>query len=124
VHRLGAAGQSLADALGSLERDSSGVAAILDEAVQRMSVRKEIGRALTRAAAELSALAPDSRPQVTEIGPVARRFLDMLARSYTMVEERVVQDNVVRDFFPHVTDPPRTADTAPAAAPAVDDMLF
>jgi hypothetical protein len=124
VRRLGAAGQSLADALGSLERDSSGVATILDEAVQRMSVREEIGRALTRAAADLSALAPDSRSQGAEIGPVARRFLDMLARSHTMVEERVVHDTVVRDFFPHVADLPRTADTAPPPPAAVDDMLF
>ena len=126
VQRLGAAGESLAGALVALQRDSTGVASLLDEAAQRMSVREEIGQALTRAAADLAAFADASTSPAIEVSPEALRMLEMVARTYTMVEERVIQDKVVRQFFPNAADLPRIADTAlPAAsAQAVDEMLF
>jgi hypothetical protein len=65
VRRLGAGGESLANALAALQRDSSSVASLLDDAVQRMSVREEIGRALTRAEGDLAKLAGTASSQAT-----------------------------------------------------------
>jgi hypothetical protein len=92
LSRLGTAGESLADALGSLERDGQVVAKLLQETVARTSVHEEIGRMLRQAAAELTGLAPGLDHELANPPLRADRLIEEIAHSYTMERERSILD--------------------------------
>jgi hypothetical protein len=122
VSRLGSAGESLAAALATLERDSTLVAALLDDTVTGITSHREIGNALRQAAAELTRIVPKLDPGVAYPEAQADPIFERIARSYTMARERVIHQR-----HRHGTDaaPVTSLLVAPEAAPSsLDDFLF
>jgi hypothetical protein len=92
VSRLEAAGESLADALGTLAHDSVGVAGLLRDTVGRATDHEEPAQVLRQAASNLASAAENGDREDETATPEADRALALIMRSYTMERERVVHD--------------------------------
>ncbi|HWK47101.1 MAG TPA: chemotaxis protein [Stellaceae bacterium] len=120
---LSAVGQSLADALGTLEHDGDVVAGLLQETVARTNVHHEIGQVLRQAAADLTSVAPKPDYDLAN-APEADRLVELIARSYTMERERKILNRHApgRSHRNAAAAPPPRG---PAPAPAeLEDIFF
>jgi hypothetical protein len=125
VSRLGSAGESLASALATLERDSDVVAGLLENTVTQITSHREIGGALRQAAGDLARVVPQIDPTIAYPAAQADRIFELMARSYTMARERVVHDR-----HHHSPGGKSAAAAAPllkppaAAEASLDEFLF
>jgi hypothetical protein len=124
VGRLGAAGHDLADALGTLKRDSDAVTGLLAETVSRITVHEEIGAVLRQAAADLADALEGVDPVAGDTTPAEDRMLALIAASYTMAREREIHDQVIRGNTASASGFMPSSLGAPAAEGALDDILF
>jgi hypothetical protein len=113
-------GHTIDDTLSTLERDSDRVVLLLEETAANLVGNDGIGEALRQAVGYLEALAPSNAAPGPDLAPRAQQMLDMIARVYTMANERVVHDRILgrsgSATFPAVA--------AAAAKPDLEDMLF
>jgi hypothetical protein len=108
-------GQGLDLAMVDLVRDSHRVEALLVATVAKLEGQREIGQVLRDAAGKL---APSGSPDRAELPPHVEQMLQLIARGYTMANERVVHDRI----FGGSTLAAPTPRTAPAAE--LEDFLF
>ena len=119
VSRLRTAGQSLADALGSLARDTSEVGGLLRDTVERAQVHEELSHVLRQSAAELR-IAGDGDVSDSALDmPETDRLLALLMRCYTMDQERIVHDR-----HSHGRASAMVCKPAAAASDALEDVFF
>jgi len=121
--RLTTAGQTLATALATLERDGHAVAASLQETAAHTSTHEEIGRTLRSAAAELTRVTPGLDEEFAVASPQLDRLLEKIAASYTMKRERAILDRLAPGRSPRNDSAlPPLSGAAPAAD--LDDIFF
>jgi len=124
VSRLGAAGENLADALGTLAHDAMGVAGLLRDTVGRATDHEGPAQVLRRAASHLASAAGNSDREDDTATPETDHALELIMRSYTMERERLVHDrhsNRRTGAMAPVVQP----SAASAAAPAeFEDVFF
>ncbi|MDR3536785.1 MAG: chemotaxis protein [Acetobacteraceae bacterium] len=89
LSRLGVAEQNLDNAWRTLEQDGDVLAGLLRETVSRTHVHEEIGRVLRRAAADLTAVAPNLGDNFEKASQVDH-LCELMMNSYTMEAERNV----------------------------------
>ncbi|MEA1672028.1 chemotaxis protein [Nitrospirillum sp. BR 11163] len=118
IARLEAAGQNLATALQTLERDGERVVCLLRETVDRTASHGEIGEVLRQAATDLAVLAPG--PHIGDVPVQAEPLIGLMARSYTMARERQVLDR----YAPGRAQPPVETPSQVAAAGNLEDIFF
>jgi hypothetical protein len=111
-------GQTLGSTLSALERDSDRVVILLEQTAANVAGYEEIDKAMRQAVNLLSEVAP---PGDTRLGALTQRVeqvLDLMARDYTMANERVIHDRVLG----------RTSSAVPAkpmaSQPELEDILF
>jgi hypothetical protein len=118
VQRLNETGQRLANALAGLDADSDAVGALLVAAVERFTVRHEIGKVLRQAAADCLRLAElGDAADAGDAAASTERILALIAGDYTMVREREVHAR----FAPLSGGEPAPPHAAEAE---LEDMLF
>ncbi|MDG3439624.1 chemotaxis protein [Nitrospirillum amazonense] len=118
IARLGTAGQNLAAALQTLERDGETVVDLLQETVDRAAAHGEMGQVLRQAAADLALLAPG--PHLGNVPARAEPLIAQMARSYTMARERQVLDR----FAPGKNQAPAAVPGPAATADDLEDIFF
>ncbi|WP_157999379.1 hypothetical protein [Nitrospirillum viridazoti] len=118
IARLGTAGQNLATALQTLERDGETVVDLLQETVDRAAAHGEMGQVLRQAATDLALLAPD--PHMGDVPARAEPLIAQMARSYTMARERQVLDR----FAPGKNQAPAAMPGPAAMADDLEDIFF
>ncbi len=91
VQRLNETGQRLSSALAGLADDSDAVGGLLAMAVERFTVRHEIGEVLRQAAADCTRLAElAGGPDAGDSAASPAHILSLIAAGYTMAREREV----------------------------------
>ncbi|TWB44576.1 chemotaxis protein [Nitrospirillum viridazoti] len=118
IARLGTAGQNLAAALQTLERDGETVVDLLRETVDRAAAHGEMGQVLRQAATDLALLAPG--PHMGDIPARAEPLIAQMARSYTMARERQVLDRLA----PGKNQAPAAMPGPAATADDLEDIFF
>ncbi|TWB28310.1 chemotaxis protein [Nitrospirillum bahiense] len=118
IARLGTAGQNLAAALQTLERDGETVVDLLQETVDRAAAHGEMGQVLRQAAADLALLAPG--PHLGDVPARAEPLVALMARSYTMARERQVLDR----YAPGKNQAPAAVPGPAATADDLEDIFF
>jgi hypothetical protein len=117
VSRLGAAGESLANALASLAQDTESVAALLRDTVARATVHEELTKDLRVAAADLASATGDSDPEEEIASPELEHLIGLVAGCYTMERERIIHDRQLNgrmDGRTSLVRPPAEMATVPA----------
>lgn len=118
IARLGTAGQNLAAALQTLDRDGETVVDLLQETVDRAAAHGEMGQVLRQAAADLALLAPG--PHMGDVPARAEPLIAQMARSYTMARERQVLDRLA----PGKNQAPAAMPGPAATADDLEDIFF
>ena len=123
VTRLGVAGHSLADALATLARDTSGVAGLLRDTVARAIVHEELAAVLRQAADELSRGTTDRGTAELQT-PETERVMGMFMDSYTMDRERIVHGRFSNGLPGATRDAARPPALRPDTPAELEDVLF
>lgn len=129
---LGAAARRICDASDQTETDirklaerGGAVLDLLNRSIGRFGFQEEIGQALDGVAADLAQLAADAAPSSEDIDTALGGVLAKLSASYTMAQERTVQEAFVEAWS--ISAP---QDKLPAAAAIIqndnemEDILF
>jgi hypothetical protein len=111
-------GETLGSTLSALERDSDHVALLLDSTATDLAGQDEIGKALRQAVSALHEMSPPGDLPIADLTPRDEQMLDLMARDYTMANERVIHDRVLGR-----TSGPAPARSAPVQS-QLEDMLF
>jgi len=129
---LGAAARRICDASDRTETDilrlaerGGSVLDLLNRSIGRFGFQEEIGEALDRVAADLTQLAMDAAPCSEDIEGILSGVLAKLSASYTMAQERTVQEAFVAAW--NITPPDVGSTPAPATLTAsheIEDVLF
>ncbi len=124
VSRLRTAGESLADAVTILARDTAGVAELLGDTVARAAMHDDISKIMRQAAAELAKSAADSDGRDGVLMPETGRMLDLFMGSYTMDRERMVHARYSNGHVGAVAAVVRPSAPARAAPADLEDVFF
>jgi hypothetical protein len=134
---LGAAARRICDASDRTEADilrlaerGGSVLDLLNRSTGRFGFQEEIGQALDRVAADLAHLATNAEGCDEDIEPVVARILGKLGASYTMAQERAVQDEFIEAWNISLSE--NKASENKAAPPSetvadqneIEDVLF
>jgi hypothetical protein len=103
-------------AMAGLTHDGERVVTALTDAVADLEKHGKTGETLREAAAKLTALTPGGRPSTADLPPPVEQLLEIMARGYTMANERAVHDR----YLGRVS----IAAAAPAMATELEDLLF
>jgi hypothetical protein len=108
-------GQTLDDTLSALDRDSDRVVILLEQTVGSIGEHDAIGRTMREAANSLREMSLAGDLPLADLTPRAEQMLDLMARGYTMANERVIHDRILG----------RSSRAVPVVAESeMEDMLF
>jgi hypothetical protein len=81
--------------MATLEQDSDRVVTLLVATVTDLQARNDIGGVLRGVAATLTAMTGRERLDLTDLPPRVEQMLEVMARGYTMANERVLHDRML-----------------------------
>jgi hypothetical protein len=111
-------GQTLGSTLEALERDSDRVVMLLKQTAANVGGYDEIDKAMCLAVNHLSDVSPPGDAPPGAPTQHVEQVLDLMARGYTMANERVIHDRVLGRTSSAVTANPAVAQ------PELEDILF